>query len=97
MEAGEVYARFGYQGDQRGWPRIELLLGLRGERAGNGTFDSRTKPNPSTGLLVPTGERYGFFRPSVGIGVKYRCIRVKFSLGHSNRTRLRGDLAEDLI
>ncbi len=37
------------------------------------------------------------FALSVGIGVQHRWIRVEFSLGHSNRVRLRGALADDLI
>ncbi len=38
-----------------------------------------------------------FFAPSLGIGVKQRCIKVEFSLGHLNMIKLRGALAEDLI
>jgi len=44
-----------------------------------------------------SGRGIPFFAPSAGIGMRQRWVKVEFSLGHSNRVRLRGDLAEDLI
>jgi len=38
-----------------------------------------------------------FFDPSVGLGMKQRCILVAFCLGYSKMISLRGDLAENLI
>ena len=70
------------------------MPGPAGNGPTSGLVGEAMQPTPSR---LPTGSGMAAVGLRTGIGVKQRCIRVEFNLGHSNRIELRGALAEDPI